>query len=79
MDNKISVDLVGAGLLNVEQACEWTGLSRAKLYQLMEKGELPFVKIGRARRIPKRALIEFAAANLRGGWALETHLEEDRD
>lgn len=68
MDRNTAVGLVGAGLLNVEQACEWTGLSRAKLYQLMDKGELPYVKIGRARRIPKQALIEFAAANLRGGW-----------
>jgi hypothetical protein len=32
----------------------------------MDAGELPFVKIGRARRIPHNALIELAARNVVG-------------
>jgi hypothetical protein len=32
----------------------------------MDRGELAFVKLGRSRRIPKRALIELAARELRG-------------
>jgi hypothetical protein len=32
----------------------------------MEKGDLPYVRIGSARRIPRRALIDLAAMNLRG-------------
>lgn len=72
MDRDQAARLVGEGLMTVEQACEWIGLSRAKLYQLMEQGRLPYVKVGKARRIPKQALVEFAAEHLRGGWALET-------
>lgn len=61
--------LVAEGLVDVREAARFTGLSRSKLYQLMDGGHLPYVKIGKARRIPRRALVEFAAANLKGGWA----------
>lgn len=71
MNGDMAFEIVQDGMLTVEKACEWLGLSRAKVYQLMERGQLPYVKIGRARRIPKRALIEFAAANMRGGWAMD--------
>lgn len=71
MNEDIAFEIVQDGMLTIEKACEWLGLSRAKVYQLMDRGELPYVKIGRARRIPKRALVEFAAANLRGGWSMD--------
>jgi hypothetical protein len=32
----------------------------------MESGELPFAKIGKARRIPRRAVAEFAAGRIVG-------------
>jgi excisionase family DNA binding protein len=38
------------------------------MYALMENGQLAYVKIGRSRRVPKRALLELLAGNLRGGW-----------
>jgi excisionase family DNA binding protein len=38
-------------LAKVGEAAEHLGLSRAKLYQMMEAGELTYVKIGRNRRI----------------------------
>lgn len=37
------------------------------LYRAAEADALPFVKIGQARRIPRRALIKYAASHLRGG------------
>lgn len=60
--------VVEDGLLTTEEAAAFLGVRRSFLYKLMQTGELAFVKIGKARRIPKRALIELAAANLQGGW-----------
>ncbi len=62
-----SVALVEDGLLKVSEAAAFLRLSRSSLYTLMEQGELPFVKLGRSRRIPKRAIVELAARGLRGG------------
>ena len=59
--------LVEDGLMKVAAAAAFLSLSRATLYTLMNRGELPFVKIGRSRRIPKRAVVELAARGLRGG------------
>ncbi len=65
-------ELVAEGLVRVAQAAEFSGLSRSKLYELMEAGGLAYVKIGRARRIPRHALIDLAARNLTGGgWRAE--------
>ena len=60
-------ELVGDGLVSVPAGAAFLGLSRSKLYTLMDEGVLPYVKLGRARRIPKRALIELASRNLHGG------------
>ncbi len=60
-------DLVADGLLTVPEAAGFLRLSRSNLYALMERGELRFVKIGRSRRIPRRAVIALAACGLRGG------------
>jgi excisionase family DNA binding protein len=38
--------LVADGLVTVREAAEWLGLGRAKLYKMMEQGELAYVKIG---------------------------------
>ncbi len=59
--------LVEDGLLTVREAAAFLRLSRSNLYALMERGELPFVKLGRSRRIPRRAVIALAAGWLRGG------------
>lgn len=62
-------DLVADGLVTVKKAAEFLSVGRSTLYEAMERGRLPYVKIGAARRIPMRALTEFAAANLRMGAA----------
>ncbi len=56
--------LLADGACRVREACEFTGLSRAYLYQLMDSGRLPYVHVGRARLIPRRALLEL----LESGW-----------
>jgi len=61
-------EVVRDGLLSVPETGRFLSLSRSKVYLLMERGDLAYVKIGRARRIPRRAVIELAARNLTGGW-----------
>ncbi len=62
------LDLVSSGMLTVAQAADLLSLGRTSVYKLMETGDLCYVKLGRARRIPKQAVLELAARNLRGGW-----------
>ena len=47
------------GLLRVEEAAEWLGLGRTKAYELVYRGVLPSVTIGRSRRVPFAALKAF--------------------
>jgi excisionase family DNA binding protein len=60
------VHLVQAGLMTIEEVGKFLSVARSTVYQLMGKGRLPFVKIGRARRVPRQAVFEFAAAHLSG-------------
>jgi excisionase family DNA binding protein len=48
------------GFVGIEEAMRYLDISRTALYALMERGELPFVKFGRARRIHSSALTKFA-------------------
>jgi excisionase family DNA binding protein len=56
--------LVADGFAEIVEAQEYLKLSRATLYNMMESGELPYAKFGRRRRIPWRALWQYAAGNL---------------
>ena len=56
--------LVEGGLVTIGQAEDFTALSKSKLYDLMSGGELPFMKIGASRRIPRRALVALVAKHL---------------
>ncbi len=51
------------GLARVCEAERFLSLSRATVYALMERGELEYVKIGRSRRIPWKALEELVVRN----------------
>jgi excisionase family DNA binding protein len=54
------VDLLAEGLVDVKEAASFLAISRTKVYEYMAEHELPSVKIGKARRIPKVALKIFA-------------------
>jgi excisionase family DNA binding protein len=54
------------GNLTVRQASTFSGLGRSTLYGYMDAGRLLYVKVGAARRIPRRALIEFLEKHLVG-------------
>jgi excisionase family DNA binding protein len=57
-------ELVAEGLDRVREAAAFLGVRVSRLYALMERGDLPYVKIGKSRRVPRRALVELAAHHL---------------
>jgi excisionase family DNA binding protein len=59
-------DHLDDGLLRVPEAARLLGLSRSMLYQLMDKGEMPYVKFGKARRINRQCLLEYVRRNVTG-------------
>jgi excisionase family DNA binding protein len=59
-----NLELVGEGLDRVSEVAKFLGLSRSTIYGLMERGELEYVKLGKSRRIPRRAAVQLAARNL---------------
>ena len=54
----VNGEVAADGALSVDDAMKFTGLGRSELYKRMEAGTLVFVKIGKRRLIPKRALVE---------------------
>ena len=59
-----ALEAVADGLVTTKEAAAFLHLSRSTVYELMNKGELVWVKLGGARRIPRRALVELAARGL---------------
>ena len=64
--NRIALTLVSRGLVSVRDAAAFLGVSRAFLYKEMQRGALPWARIGRVRRVPRAALVDYAAARLAG-------------
>lgn len=56
--------IVGDGLLRLGEAEKFLAVSRYLLYELMDRGDLPFVMVGKRRRIPRKALMDYAQKNL---------------
>lgn len=61
---KTKIAVVEDGLETVEGAKNFLKISRTSVYGLMESGDLPYVKIGKRRRIPRRALLDLAQRGL---------------
>jgi len=61
----IEQSFVDDGLCTAAEAAEFLGISRGKLYQLMEQGELRYCKLGRNRRVlrSKHLLPSLLSAN----------------
>jgi excisionase family DNA binding protein len=62
-----TTELVADGLQRVTEAASFLGISRSHVYQLMDSGVLPYVKLGRSRRVPRRAVLQLAASRLVNG------------
>ncbi len=59
-----ALSMVREGAMSVEEAMSFTGMGRSSLYEAMARGELPYIKIGAGRRIPRRALELWLAKHL---------------
>ena len=57
-------EILKDGLQRVSDAAKFLGVSRSHIYSLMEQGELPYVKLGKSRRVPKQAVLNLAAGHL---------------
>jgi excisionase family DNA binding protein len=57
-------DLLEDGAMPIKDAVAWSGIGRSRLYVAMANGDLPFVRVGERRLIPKRGLKDFLASRL---------------
>jgi excisionase family DNA binding protein len=56
--------VIDEGFVDVRFAARFLGVSRSKVYGMMDNGELMYAKFGRSRRVPRRALLEVAEKSL---------------
>jgi excisionase family DNA binding protein len=52
------------GLERVGKVAEFLKLSRSKVYAMMETGQLPYVKLGKSRRIRWNDVLRLVETNL---------------
>jgi excisionase family DNA binding protein len=53
-------------LLTVKQAASYLAIAVSHVYSLMERGELPYIKIGSSRRLHPQDLQQFIASRTIG-------------
>jgi excisionase family DNA binding protein len=56
----------GPLLLRVAEAAKLLGVGETLLYELIGRGVLPSIRLGRAVRVPRAALAKWVAASTRG-------------
>lgn len=54
-------------LLRVAEAAAVLALSRTKVYEMADRGQIPVVRIGTAVRVPRRKLLAWIDAQITGG------------
>jgi excisionase family DNA binding protein len=64
MQNRTQRELVEDGLERVEDAAAFLQISRASMREIIRRREIKIVRIGRSVRVPRRALIAFAASRV---------------
>lgn len=57
-------DRSDSGLQPVNKVARFLSLSRSKVYSLMEAGELPYVKLGKSRRVRWEDVLKLVARNM---------------
>ena len=54
-------------LLRIKEVAETLAVSSITVYRMCETGQLPSITLGRARRVPESALVDWIARNIKGG------------
>jgi excisionase family DNA binding protein len=67
MEEQAQRETLPGGLVRVDKAASWLGISRAGVYRLLDDGQLKGIRIGTARLIPRGEIIEFADRKIREG------------
>ena len=57
-------ELLNDGLERVTDAARFLGVSRTQIYKMIDDGVLPYVTIGKTRKIPIRAVRDLAVNRL---------------
>jgi excisionase family DNA binding protein len=60
----MNATMLDEGLVTVKEAARILGLSRSKVYGLLQQQELPFCKFGKSCRLPKKSLVCYLERNL---------------
>jgi excisionase family DNA binding protein len=61
-----SRELLVEGLDKIPEVACFLKISNSQVYALMQQGQLPYVKLGRSRRIPHVAVLDLATRNMVG-------------
>lgn len=61
VDRNTALKLANEGLASVREACEFLDVKRTRLYQLNRDRVIPFVRMGKTKKIPWVALKEYVA------------------
>ncbi len=56
-----------AGLRPVHAVAKFLAISRSKVYQMMDAGQLPYVKLGKSRRVRWTDVLRLIDQNMVGG------------
>lgn len=62
--NQDREQLIEDGLATVKDAAKFLSIGRSKLYEEMDAGRLSYCRFGRSRRIPWRAIRQYAVDSL---------------
>jgi excisionase family DNA binding protein len=63
-EKKTQDGLIADGLMRVVEVAKFLAISRSKVYEMLDDGKLPHVRIDGGRRIPRKAVMDFVSANL---------------
>lgn len=57
-------ELIADGLLTIKEVMEFLAISRSQLDQLIRQGVFPTVTLVTARRIPRRAVVDYVMSRI---------------
>ena len=77
-DGEETVRLTSSRTVTPNQAASRLGMSRTHLYKLLDRGELPFHRVGRDRRIQISDIVEFEAKRQRDRRELAERFAQQR-